>query len=54
MNWPKVRLGEVLKNRKEFIKIDDPATYKRPRVRLHAKGILLRDELQGALLKTKT
>jgi type I restriction enzyme S subunit len=51
--WPKVRLGEVLRHRKEFITIDDLRSYKRPRVQLHAKGIVLRDELPGALIKTK-
>lgn len=51
--WPKVRLGEVLRHRKEFIAIDDLATYRRPRVRLHAQGIVLRDEVPGALIKTK-
>ena len=52
--WPKVRLGEVLQHRKEFITIDDLTTYKRPRVQLHAQGIVLRDEVPGALIKTKT
>jgi len=51
--WPKVRLGEVLHHRKEFITIDDVQTYKRPRVQLHAQGIVLRDEVPGALIKTK-
>lgn len=51
--WPKVRLGEVLRHRKEFILIDDLTSYKRPRVQLHAKGIVLRDEVSGALIKTK-
>ena len=51
--WPKVRLGEVIQHRKEFITIDDITTYKRPRVQLHAQGIVLRDEVPGALIKTK-
>jgi type I restriction enzyme S subunit len=52
--WPKVRLGEVLRHRKEFITIDDLTNYKRPRVQLHVQGIVLRDEIPGALIKTKT
>jgi len=48
-----VKLGEVLRHRKEFITIDDLVTYKRPRVQLHAQGIVLRDEIQGAFIKTK-
>jgi type I restriction enzyme S subunit len=53
MAWPKVRLGDVLTHRKEFVTIDDLQTYKRPRVQLHAQGIVLRDEVPGALIKTK-
>ncbi len=51
--WPKVKLGEVTRQRKEFVTIDDLTTYKRPRVQLHVQGIVLRDELPGALIKTK-
>ena len=52
--WPTVRLGEVLRHRKEFITIDDLTTYKRPRVQIHVQGIVQRDEVPGALIKTKT
>ena len=52
--WPTVRLGEVLRHRKESITIDDLTTYKRPRVQLHVQGIVVRDEVPGALIKTKT
>ena len=52
-SWPKVKLGEVLRHRKEFIIIDDLSSYKRPRVKLHAQGIVLRDEVEGAAIKTK-
>jgi hypothetical protein len=51
--WGKVKLGEVLRHRKEFITIDDLTNYKRPRVQLHVKGIVLRDEVSGVLIKTK-
>ena len=51
--WPTVRLGEVLRHRKEFITINDVTNYKRPRVQLHVQGIVLRDEVPGALIKTK-
>ncbi|MEM8864195.1 MAG: restriction endonuclease subunit S [Planctomycetota bacterium] len=50
---PKVPLSEVVRHRKEFIEIDDFASYKRCRVQLHARGILLRDEVEGAAIKTK-
>jgi type I restriction enzyme S subunit len=51
--WPKVKLGEMLRHRKEFITIDDLTNYKRPRVQLHVQGIVQRDEVPGALIKTK-
>ncbi len=46
-------LGEVLTHRKEFIQINDLDTYKRCRVQLHAQGIVLRDSVFGAEIKTK-
>src|ERR1035441_5160734 len=52
--WPTVRLGEVLRHRKEFVTIDDLTTYRRPRVQLHVQGIVQRDEVPGSLIKTKT
>jgi type I restriction enzyme S subunit len=52
--WPRIRLGEVLRHRKEFITIDDLKNYRRPRVQLHVQGIVLRDEVPGVLIKTKT
>lgn len=51
--WPTTRLGEVVEHRNEFILIDDLSTYKRPRVQLHAQGIVLRDVVPGSLIKTK-
>lgn len=51
--WKTVPLGEVIRQRKEFIEIDDIQTYKRARVQLHAKGIVLRDIVEGSLVKTK-
>ena len=43
--WPWCRSVRSLRHRKEFITIDDLTTYKRARVQLHAKGIVLRDEV---------
>jgi type I restriction enzyme S subunit len=48
-----IKLGEVLRHRKEFVTIDDVTNYKRPRVQLHVQGVVLRDEIPGALIKTK-
>jgi type I restriction enzyme S subunit len=52
-HWQTVQLREVLRYRKDFIVIDDLRIYKRPRVQLHARGIVLRDEVTGAAIKTK-
>ncbi len=52
--WPLVRLGDVVQHRKQFVRIDDLTEYKRCRVQLHAQGIVLRDRVPGAEIKTKT
>lgn len=52
-DWSVVPLGEVLRCRKEFVHIDDLSSYKRCRVQLHAKGIVLRDVVPGSEIKTK-
>jgi len=52
-SWSMVKLGEVISHRKEFVQIDDLSTYKRCRVQLRAKGIVLRDHITGSELKTK-
>ncbi|MBX3452285.1 MAG: restriction endonuclease subunit S [Planctomycetaceae bacterium] len=51
--WPTVTLGDVVCHRKEFIQIDDLSKYKRCRVQIHAQGVVLRDEVEGSLIKTK-
>lgn len=51
--WPMVPLGEVLIHHKEFIEINDLEPYKRCRVQLHAQGVVLRDQVPGAEIKTK-
>src|SRR3989337_3074452 len=51
--FPVVPLGQVIRHRKEFVQINDLETYKRCRVQLHAKGIVLRDNVAGSEIKTK-
>lgn len=51
--WPTVKLGEVLHQRKVFITIEDTQEYVRPKVKLHAQGIVLRDRVSGSEIKTK-
>jgi type I restriction enzyme, S subunit len=52
-SWQRAPLGEAITHRKEFVRISDFESYKRCRVQLHAKGILLRDIVSGAEIKTK-
>jgi len=52
-DWSLTSLGKVIKYRKEFIEIDDTQKYKRCRVQCHAKGVVLRDLVQGSEIKTK-
>jgi type I restriction enzyme, S subunit len=51
--FPMVRRGKVIYPRQEFIQIDDTARYKRCRVQLHARGVVLRDTVLGTEIKTK-
>ena len=51
--WPSAPLTSAIQYRKEFIQIDDLSIYKRCRVQLHAQGIVLRDTVPGAEIKTK-
>src|SRR3990170_3299227 len=48
-----VPLGQCIRYRKEFVQIDDLENYKRCRVQLHGKGIVLRDMVAGSEIKTK-
>ncbi|MGV2874017.1 restriction endonuclease subunit S [Colwellia sp. E150_009] len=53
-DYPLVELSEVLEQRRTSIKISDSELYKRCRVRVRGKGIILRDEVLGKEIKTKT
>jgi len=53
MQYPATKFGFFLNQRKQFIQIEDTEKYKRARVQLHWKGIVLRDEVEGAAIKTK-
>lgn len=47
------KLGEAIKQRKEFIVIDDSVEYKRCRVQTNRKGVVLRDLVKGSAINTK-
>jgi type I restriction enzyme S subunit len=52
--FPLVELSKVITQRKDSIKIDDASLYKRCRVQVRSRGIILRDEVFGEEIKTKT
>lgn len=49
----KIKLGEVITHRSEFISIDDFQRYKLCRVQTKALGVVLREEKEGLEIKTK-
>jgi len=51
--WRWMELGEVLTYAKSFFTIEDDKEYRLVTVRLHGKGIVERERLRGALIKTK-
>lgn len=53
MTWQKIKLKEVISHRKGFIEIDDETEYKLVTVKLHRKGVFLRENLQGFQIRTK-
>ena len=48
-----VSLRELISHRKEFIEIKPDETYARCRVQTSARGVVLRDRVEGATIKTK-
>ncbi len=53
MTWKSTILEDVISHRKEFIEIEPDETYMRCRVRTSARGIVLRDRVEGSTIKTK-
>jgi len=52
-NWPTFKLEEVLSLSRESVEIDPLRTYKQITVRLHHKGVVLREEKIGQRIKSK-
>ena len=53
MSWKTVALGEVLRHRKGIVTIGDATKYKLCRVQLHRRGVVLRQHMLGAEIRTK-
>src|SRR3989338_5484530 len=52
--WKIVPLSEILTHRNNFIKIEDAKVYRRVRIKIHRQGMVLRDEVKGYEIKTKS
>lgn len=52
-NWGKIKLGQVINQRKGFVIIDDFQKYKLCRVQTKTLGVVLREEKEGLEIKTK-
>ena len=51
--WRRVKLGEALRFSRETAEIDPLMTYKQVTVKLHHKGVVLREEKMGQQIKSK-
>ena len=51
-NWQKVKIGDFFKRIKRPIKLEKDKSYKLVTIRMHHKGIVLREEKQGYLIKS--
>jgi type I restriction enzyme S subunit len=51
--WRNVKIGDVAKQKKGSITIQDDVDYKLCRVQLHRKGVVLRETVKGSKIKTK-
>ena len=51
-NWQKVKIGNFFKRIKRPIKLEKDKSYKLVTIRMHHKGIVLREEKQGYLIKS--
>ncbi len=52
-NWQKINIGTLIKRKKDSIFIDDKKIYKRLTIKMHNKGICVRDEILGSQIGTK-
>lgn len=52
-SWQEICLGDVLTRRKDVIEVRDDALYKRLRIQVKGRGVVLRDEIEGSRIGTK-
>lgn len=51
--WEPVRLRDVLTRRKDVCEVEDGVTYKRIRIQVKGRGVVLRDAVDGSRIGTK-
>lgn len=51
--WTEIRLGDVLRRAKQVVEIEDGSIYKRLRIQVKGRGVVLRDEVPGSAIGTK-
>jgi type I restriction enzyme M protein len=52
-DWKRVRLADVLRRRKDECVIEDDVEYKRLRIQVKGRGVVLRDQCLGKVIGTK-
>lgn len=52
-DWKQYKISDFLLRKKETIVLDDKKTYKRITIKMHNKGICVRDEVVGSRIGTK-
>jgi type I restriction enzyme M protein len=52
-DWRTLELGDVLRRRKDVVEIEDGTLYKRIRIQVKGRGVLVRDEVDGNTIGTK-
>lgn len=53
-NYDNIEIGKILKPIKKAVKLDDTVIYKQVTVKMNGKGVVLRQEIKGDKIKTKS
>lgn len=53
-NYDNIEIGKILSPIKKSVKLDDDTSYKQITVKMNGKGVVLRQEIKGSKIKTKS
>ena len=53
-NYENIEIGKILQPIKKTVKLDDSVTYRQITVKMNGKGVILRQEILGSKIKTKS